>query len=39
MKDEEGEFISIDIDTQNRAHFSYYDLSDQDLKIPFTLRG
>ena len=30
--DEEGEFISIDIDTQNRAHFSYYDLSDQDLR-------
>ena len=30
--DEEGEFISIDVDTQNRAHFSYYDLSDQDLR-------
>ncbi|MEC8242749.1 MAG: thrombospondin type 3 repeat-containing protein [Candidatus Thermoplasmatota archaeon] len=30
--DEEGEYISIDIDTQNRAHFSYYDLSDQDLR-------
>ena len=30
--DEEGEFISIEIDTQNRAHFSYYDLSDQDLR-------
>ena len=30
--DEEGEFISIDVDTQDRAHFSYYDLSDQDLR-------
>ena len=39
--DEEGEFISIDVDTQNRAHFSYYDLSDQDLvqMKPFTLQG
>ena len=30
--EEEGEYISIDIDSRERAHFSYYDLSDKNLR-------
>ena len=30
--DEEGEYGSIVVDSNNRSHFSYYDLSDEDLR-------
>ena len=39
--DEEGEFISIDVDTQDRAHFSYYDVSDRTfhIQVPTSIRS